>query len=772
LKVAARLLLLLVIAASAACGREPGLFVEANARAHIGMLADTIGSRPVGSAANQRARAYIIDQLKQIGFEVRVQEIDARRAEIGTTARVANIIGVLPGERTEAVGLVTHYDSSPDAPGATDAALGVGVALEAARVFSAGGRRQWSVMVLVTDGEESGLMGAAGLVTDRAVTDRLQAYINLESIGSDGPPVLFETGPGNAWIVAPWAQHAPHPRGGSYALEIYQRLPNDTDFSILKTRGLPGLNFAPTGDSYAYHTARDTVDRLSRATIRSTGENVVSILTALQDTDILARTDRSATYFDIGGTAAVSYGPVGHAIAAGLSLVLGIIAWLKLARAAVQQNGVVRWLMTVAWGWLGAAVTAGAMVLATSLLRAAREVYHPWYARPGRLFLFLVLVGVTAAWSMARIGQWLPRRAHPMRHAALTWNAALPAWIVLTGLALWYAPAAAYLWVWPLLAAGVFLVLVPSNRDELVRLASFGVLAVTASLWLRETHDLLPFVVAVMGRMAVITPAPTYAALLALSGIMIAPPLIGLLASARPLRRPWLVTSLLMLACVAAAGAAYVAPAYTREQPLRRFVRVLQDADAPAATWEIASLEPGLDLGPGGPPQWAPTTAAITASVPWGRFAFPFGFRASGPPLGPPPIAISGFSIAPLTDGLQLTLSVVPREPGLTVNFVLPPGVVPARSNFPGRRRLGRWTATFVAPPEEGIAWQASFHDVLREQLDQSRVTVVSSRLPGGNGWQSLPSWLPQETAVWSASATWVVPATSGPAIAPVPPLR
>ncbi|MGH9309645.1 MAG: M28 family peptidase, partial [Vicinamibacterales bacterium] len=278
-----RLLLLLALAVAAGCAREPGLFVEANARAHVGMLAETIGSRPVGSPGNLRARTYIIDQLKQIGLEVRVQEIDARRHELGTTARVANIIAVLPGERSEAVALVTHYDSSPDAPGATDSALGVGVALEAARVFSAQARRQWSLLVLMTDGEESGLLGAAGLVTDRAVTDRLQAYINLESIGSSGTPVLFEAGPANAWIVQPWARHAPHPRGGSYALEIYQRLPNDTDFSILKTRDVPGLNFAPTGDSYAYHTARDTVDRLSHATIRSAGENVMAILTALQD---------------------------------------------------------------------------------------------------------------------------------------------------------------------------------------------------------------------------------------------------------------------------------------------------------------------------------------------------------------------------------------------------------------------------------------------------------------------------------------------------------
>src|SRR6476620_2311504 len=102
-----------------ACSRPSGLFSEANARAHVGMLAGTIGSRAVGTSANARAREYIVDQLKQAGFEVRVQEADARRPELGTTARVTNIIATLAGSRREAIGVIAHYDSRPDAPGAT-----------------------------------------------------------------------------------------------------------------------------------------------------------------------------------------------------------------------------------------------------------------------------------------------------------------------------------------------------------------------------------------------------------------------------------------------------------------------------------------------------------------------------------------------------------------------------------------------------------------------------------------------------------------------------
>lgn len=762
---------------SSACARPAPLFVEANASAHVSMLAGTIGSRPVGTGANARAREYIVDQLQQFGLEVRVQEADARRHELGLTAHVSNVIAVLPGQRSEAIGVVAHYDSNPDAPGATDDALGVAVILETARVLAAGGPRQWTTMFLLTDGEESGLMGAASLVTDRQVIDRLRTYINLESIGSSGPARLFETGPGNAWVVKSWARSAPHPQGASYGIEIYKRLPNDTDFSILKTRDIPGLNFATTSDSYAYHTARDTAERLSRESIRSTGENVVSIVSALQNVDVTQRLPQPATFFDIGGTAALSYGSVVDSVIGAAALLFGIIAWVRVSRAAIGLNGVWRWILTILWGWIGAAAAALSMVAATWLLRSAREVYHPWYAKPGRLFLLLIAVAVLAGWSMARLGQWLPRRAHPVRQAALVWSVALPAWIVFSALSFWFLPSAAYLWTLPLCAAGLLLSLLPSSSDAAVRIASLVVLTISGTLWLGETHDLLRFVIAVMGRLPIVTPAFVYAAILSAAAVMVAPPLVALFERQQPLLRPWLVTAVLLLSLCAATIAAYMAPAYTHEQPLRRHVRVVQHEAKETATWEVASVEPGLDLAPDAPRGWmpvAPGSADPDASVPLGRYMFPFVFRTAGPTLGPPPATLSSVTVKSLPEGSQISVSILPKERGLSASFVLPAGVTPARSNFPGIARLGRWTATYVALPAEGLAWEASVRGIQPDQLLQTRIVITSNRLPGGSGWQSLPAWLPQDTAVWSSSASWVIPAYQGTLhrIEPVPPLR
>jgi peptidase M28-like protein len=746
---------LLFALAVSACSRPAALFVEQNARSHIEMLAGTIGSRPAGTPANERARAYIVDQLKLYGFDVRVQETDARRQEIGRTARVSNIIGVLRGDRPEAFALISHYDSVREGPGAGDDAFGVAVSLEAARNYAARPKRLWSLFVLVTDAEESGLMGAAAVMTDREVSDRLRAYINVESVGAAGPVVLFETGPGNRWLTSVWARRAPHPRGGSYTLEVYRRLPNDTDFSIIKRYDVPGLNFASVGDSHAYHTARDSADRFSPRALRDTGENVASMLAALDSVDITQRTSGEATYFDIGGVAAVSYGQGTAWLLAAAALGLGVVALLKVTFAAIRSAGVLRWLMTLVWSAVALAASIASMVGATWALRAARETYHPWYAYPNRLFLLLITVAAASGWAVARIGRWLPAGAHAPRHPAMTWAVTLPLWICLAVATLWAAPAAAHLWVLPLLAAGLLLVLTPADSAPLMRAAAVVILAVSASLWLREAIDLSRFVVAVFGRLPQITPVFVYAALIAAAGVMLAPPLVAAAAGSHPLGRPKLLTGIFLAAIAAAAALAYAAPAYTYQQPLRRYARAIQDGDRPAI-YEVGSTEPGLDLENGAPQGWTLGSRA-EVSVPVGRLQQPFVFSATGPGLGDAPAQFTSLTQTPLTAGIEISATVVPREPGLIVTFIAPPGLTPARSNLPGIMRLGRWSATYVAPPPDGIVWRASFASPDPAALANVRVIVNAPGFPGGEGPQRLPAWLPQERTVWAAAAIWIL---------------
>ena len=764
-----RVALLALVLASSACAREAPRFSLENARAHAQMLAGTIGSRPIGTPENARAREYIVSQLRLFGYEVRVQETDARRPELGYTAHVFNIIAVRSGGDRKAIGLLSHYDSVPEAPGAGDDAFGVAVSLEAARVLAAREDRRHTLFVLVTDGEESGLMGAAGLTADRTVMESLAAYINIEATGNGGPAVLFETGPGNGWLAQQWASAAPHPRGASYAIEIYRRLPNDTDFSIFKRHDIPGLNFALVGDSYAYHTARDTADRLTDEALRLSGENVVATAIALDAMSLDVRTAKVQTFFDIGRVAALSWGPVTSWLIAAIALGGGVLAWFKTLGASLRLIGLWRLLLDAVWSLIGIAAVAAAMAGGSWALRASRTVYHPWYAHPERMFLMLLALGVLAGWGSVRLGALLPARAHGPRHPVIVWTLTLPVWVVAAGVTAAAAPTAGYLWTLPLLAAGLGLLAIPVANIAALRALSVLVLAVAGTLWVRDTAELLRFVVALMGRMPMITPFWIYAALMLACGAMVVPPFIAAAAATKPIVRPSIVTAILLVAVVVTTAFAYAAPAYTHAQPQRRSARAIVEADAATATYEVASQEPGIDLESGAPGGWYRATDTPKASIAVGRYAQPFVFRTTAPSPGSPPASVTEFSLRQLAAGTELTMTVVPHAPGLTAIFTLPEGVVPQRSSFPGIVR-GRWRAVYMGVPEQGVTWRASFKSGAESKLPSTIAAVVSSRFPGGTGWQSLPSWLPQETVVWDLDVAWIL--RTPPVIAPVPPIR
>ena len=97
------------------------------------------------------------------------------------------------------------------------------------------------------------------------------------------------------------------------------------------------------------------------------------------------------------------------------------------------------------------------------------------------------------------------------------------------------APSAGFLWTLPLLVAGLALLAVPVTQVAVVRAVSVLVLAVAGTLWLRETLELMRFIVTVMGRLPIVTPAYVYATLLLACGVMVAPPLISTIAATVPL---------------------------------------------------------------------------------------------------------------------------------------------------------------------------------------------------------------------------------------------
>jgi hypothetical protein len=380
--------------------------------------------------------------------------------------------------------------------------------------------------------------------------------------------------------------------------------------------------------------------------------------------------------------------------------------------------------------------------------------------------MFLLL----SLWASLSVEHRAPRRWLPARTACgpiIAW--ARPAGGSRSARPIFLAPGAAYLWLLPLLGAGLLLSIIPLANAVAVRVASALVLVLAAALWLLPTESLLHFLVAIFGRLPVVTPVFVYAAVLTAAGVMLVPPLMATITKTQPFVRPSLETSIGLFAIAITAGLAYAAPAYTHEEPLRRFARAVQEGDGPAV-WDVGSVEPGVDLAEAAPPGWMPATAAPPATVPFRRFPHPFVFRATGPSLGPAPITIASLAVEPVEAGSELVVTVVPRMPGLAVAFVLPEGLEPARSNLPGIVRLGRWTATYRAPTPEGLVFRASFGRIDAGRLRDLRVVATALGPGDGSGWQP-PAWLPDTRTAWTAEASWIVAPFALP-IAPVPPLR
>ncbi len=717
----------LCLAGTGACGarEDEGL---ARARATIQELGETIGSRPIGSPADARARDYVVAALGATGFAVRVQETDAVAPAAGLTTHVANVIATRAGADRAAIALVSHYDSVPDGPGAQDDALGVATVLEAARELALG-RLHHSLMVLVTDGEEVGLMGARGVVTDPEVRAWVRAFLNFDGTGGTGPPVLFEAGPGRGDMLAAWARGATSPFGGSFGVEIYKRLPNDTDFTILKGMGASGLNFAPIGDSYVYHTDRDVPAGVSDDTVSREIANTIGIVRALDETS-LARTDDDATFFDLGEQVGVVYSLRTARILGILACLMGLVAWWLVTRRISIDEGPGVLTRAAIRAIVVSGVVLTSMIAATWLLRVVRHEPTPWYASPQWTFGGLAALGCLTIWIAARVGRDRAERLSPR----VVWWCALPVWIGLTAFLLASAPAASYLSALPLLGVGSLVVV--SRHDAWLRLTSACLLAVVLALWATNVVVLLEFLVPLFGWLPVLTPVWIYPCVIALAGVMLVPPCLGLVAGTTLVHRgSRLIGAAWVTMVIAFGAAALTANPYTADRPARRSARYVQDDVRHEAWWDLAgsdaALSPLNDAPTGA--QWAPgSSGRFAASVARARalisLACEFRTAATPPVVASPPADVHATVTRDADGRVTLRVVLVPRALE-SARLVLPRGMLPARASLPGVVDRGQWTATYVAVPSANFEFQLSFApDVTAAGLKD---TVVLITLPG-----------------------------------------
>ena len=268
------------------------------------LVADGI-PHPAGSEQNRLVRMKIVSRLKSFGYSVTLQETESeihrRRLEADPNRLpICNVMTRLEGITDDpAIMLVTHFDSVPYGPGASDDGVGVAAMLEVARMLKQKGPPRRTVLFLFTDGEEYGLLGAKKFVEQHPWAKRVKWVINLEARGTDGPSVMFETGTESLSSIREFASVSRRPVSSSLFFEIYKRLPNDTDFSVFKKAGMQGFNFAFIGNVKNYHTPQDNLVNVDRSSFQHHGENMWRLVADLAYRDEMPEVGGQAVYFDV-----------------------------------------------------------------------------------------------------------------------------------------------------------------------------------------------------------------------------------------------------------------------------------------------------------------------------------------------------------------------------------------------------------------------------------------------------------------------------------------
>jgi len=500
---------------------------------------------PVGSAEHARVRAYLAARMSRLGLSPQEQAGPLSPASIRRLKKAGgdpdaadnqaiNLIGVLPGkDRSQpAIMLMAHYDTVVGSPGAADDSTGVGAVLEAVRAIQARGAAERDLVVLFTDAEELNLDGARIFFGGHPLRDRIGAVVNLEARGGGGRAAMFETGREAGPTVDLFRRAAARADGGttatSLAVFMYEQMPNGTDFTIPKDRGVGGLNFAFIGRPAQYHSADATPANLDQGALQHLGSQALETADALLRAPALPARGPNTVYADVFGRLMLSHSASTGWGLLGLTAALGAFAAWRARRATGLTLGQVgRGLLDSLWFLSAGLVLAQAVRLLAgpmSSRAASSETYYvllrrlPWMEAGAVLtILALALLFLTGA-----------RRSRPRTMAGVvavltalvlliggSSPVLLGAGVVAAGLSLWpvkaptstwggwlglialvfllgcivqgAAPEAALLFVWPALLAATAAALAVLISPGLTRPASLippAVAAVLGGAWL------------------------------------------------------------------------------------------------------------------------------------------------------------------------------------------------------------------------------------------------------------------------------------------------
>jgi hypothetical protein len=433
---------------------------------------------PIGSGAERYSRDYILAQLSSLGMNPQVISAIGLHADrnVVLAGDTSNIVGRLPGTASsKALMLMAHYDSVPTAPGAADDAAGVAAILEAVRALRAGPVLRNDLIVLITDGEEAGLLGAEAFAASHPWMKDIGLIVNFEARGNQGPSLLFETSTNNASLIKGVAAGVPYANGSSLFYSLYKLLPNDTDVTVFRATNIPALNFAFGSHLEAYHSMLDSPDNLSLSSLQHHGYYALGVARQFGSMDLneLKKQQGDDIFFNWFGHGLLAYSQgmvlIGQII---ITVILAAIVVISLRRGT--QPARLLWALPASLAILltvPLAMAAAGWLLFNGL---KRDLMFGDTRANAMLLVGLVLLGAAAgsaifAAARKRFGLQELSVAGLLLAGVLSWINAL------------LLPAGSYLLAWPLFlsGAGLFLTVVPRRLDPWRAWASMvpGILA-------------------------------------------------------------------------------------------------------------------------------------------------------------------------------------------------------------------------------------------------------------------------------------------------------
>jgi len=419
---------------------------------------------PTGSAANHAVRERILGWLRDHDIEATVQSAWGCSNAMGRCAPVHNIIAKIPGESAKPyVTLMAHYDSTPSSDGIGDNGAGVATIMEVGRLMKAK-KLVNPIMLLLTDAEENGLLGAEAFFTDHPDKDKIAIVINLEASTTTGRSFLFRTSKMNQQLVGIYGNTALSPGGTSLYNEVFKRMASETDLTVPLRLGIPAMDFVFLGEKNHHHTANDNLANLDLRSLQHHGDNIYPLTNHLATQALNLNNDDEVIFLNLFG-AWLSWSTSMNPWLLGFSLALLLIS---------AHRSVTDWRQAVASTALPLALfftialASGSAFLVVHFLNGTTP-FWPAHLEPYRMILFGVpfAVGLGVA---QRFNKDIPM-ADALVGIWLFWG------LLAIGFTIWL-PSASYLFVLPLFFTGIALLVasfVPSKWRSLLYLLTLPV---------------------------------------------------------------------------------------------------------------------------------------------------------------------------------------------------------------------------------------------------------------------------------------------------------